>query len=1091
MNDQIIIRGKAEVKPLQEAPVKPTIIIGIGGSGGDILLRVRKRFYERYGSLSAFPIVSYLWLDTDATERDVGAGIFTEQISFAPSEKLMTTMPDTTRVTNDLNQYPHIKKWFYPGLTKLKTMTEGAGQIRAYSRLGFFEHYTEIRNAVANAGSVVRNIENIKAVHERHHLETNISDLQVFVVFSLAGGTGSGMFLDLAFLIKDIFRGTALTTVGFILMPGLFNPNEDRVFANGYAALKELEYYSYEHDFDVEWPDGQRREVPGPPFNYSYLIDRMNHASNVVDFASKNIIFNMVAENIFKDFTQGNFAGYKRGVRVNLDQYLVDQFAFRHLNERGESIIDQKFITRYSSFGMASITVPADRIEQACAYKLGAEVVDHWGRLTHSEFNAARLTELVLTDLLPGIQFFEGNLLVQGGTEQRRDIQNALLDDGRKQGQKLQNLIVSAIGQTVREARDKVHEQKGQSLAQYLRAGVERELAKLRNDKQDVQQWGDYSRAVYFNKEALVTASQTLLHREVAKLINEEHQSVGYAIALLRQVVHILRDENREYIPTLKRLIERSVKESEDARREFETLLAGVARHERRSNWDGRKGTILRYDILRFEELAVRYLGAVLLVQVRNAAVEACTRLINSIGAAETTEGGEAYTEGLIGELYQLGGKLKELKDRLEAKYEHFKKSSSDELSLMLFSPHDIDSNYLPKYLGMDERRTTAVQAIGDQILQELRTSVMDLPKVMKQRGGIDNVESQIRDLARKPFATLKKDFDVLDSLWKKYPDESEMEAQVRFIYNKAKFWLHGGNRPRSYSLSPERHKILVGVPQESADPAKISAFKRLLSSRITEPGDPALSIQELPDRSEIVFYSEVGGIPINWADPIPEQRQKYLAKQAEGEELHTDHNEIKFHDLIVLDDRERAELEAAHECFLLGVIFGEIRPERDASGRIRYVWSEQIGLVGRERTIPLGIEMRALAELISKKSTRDKLTTRIRDHIDQTRRDHHSLARFNALLGWYFEEVYPETIVQGTDGMELKEQSNICRALDKQIKDVQKFLESQNGNNPITSQEFIALSLKYRNEIDSYAPLLIDRKRSLKTNGSAPDTSL
>ncbi len=154
-------------------------------------------------------------------------------------------------------------------------------------------------------------------------------------------------------------------------------------------------------------------------------------------------------------------------------------------------------------------------------------------------------------------------------------------------------------------------------------------------------------------------------------------------------------------------------------------------------------------------------------------------------------------------------------------------------------------------------------------------------------------------------------------------------------------------------------------------------------------------------------------------------------------------------------------------------------------------MWSEQIGLVGRERTIPLGIEMRALAELISKKSTRDKLTTRIRDHIDQTRRDHHSLARFNALLGWYFEEVYPETIVQGTDGMELKEQSNICRALDKQIKDVQKFLESQNGNNPITSQEFIYLSLKYRNEIDSYAPLLIDRKRSLKTNGSAPDTSL
>src|SRR6267142_258137 len=173
MSDQIIIRGNVEAQAVQQAPVKPTIIIGIGGSGGDILLRIRKRFFEKYGSLAHFPIVSYLWLDTDATEKNIGAGVFTEQIAFSPSEKLMTVMPDTTKITNDLNQYPHVKKWFYPGLTKLKTMTEGAGQIRAYSRLGFFEHYTEIRNAVERAGTVVKNIENIKAVHERHHLETN------------------------------------------------------------------------------------------------------------------------------------------------------------------------------------------------------------------------------------------------------------------------------------------------------------------------------------------------------------------------------------------------------------------------------------------------------------------------------------------------------------------------------------------------------------------------------------------------------------------------------------------------------------------------------------------------------------------------------------------------------------------------------------------------------------------------------------------------------------------------------------------------------------------------------------------------------
>lgn len=1082
MSDQIIIRGQAEVKPLQEAPVKPTLIIGVGGSGGDILLRIRKRFFEKYGALSQFPIVSYLWLDTDATEKNIGAGIFTENISFAPSEKLMTTVADTTVYTNDLNQYPHIKQWFYPGLTKLKTMTEGAGQIRAYSRLGFFAHYAQIKNAITHASGVVRNIENVKLAREKHHIETNIADLQVFVVFSLAGGTGSGMFLDLAFLIKEIFRGNALTTVGCILMPGLFNPNEDRVFANGYAALKELEHYSYEHDFEVEWPDGVTRVIPGPPFNYTYLIDRVNHDGNTVDFATREIIFNMIAENIFKDFTQGDFAGYKRGVRINLDQYLVDQFAFRHLNESSESIIDQKFITRYSSFGLASITVPADRIEHACAYKLGADVVDHWGSLSNADFNASRLTELVLTEMLPAIHLFEGNLPVKGMIEQRHEIQSALLDDGRNEGQKIQNLVIQAVGELARETREGVHRQMGQSLAQYLRAGVERELAKLRHDQQDEQKWGDYARAVHFNRVHLIEKSKSELYKEIGRIVNEQHQSVGYAIALLRQLIIVLRDENREYIPTFQRLLDKNVKETEELRHQLEGLYADTARHELRGNWDGRKNTILRYDILRFEELAARFLNSVLLQQVRQAAIDVCIKMCAYIGAADMSESGEMYTEGMIGDLYKLGGQLRELKRKLEEKYDHFKKPSSNELSLMLYSPDDIENNYLPKYLGVGERRTQHIQSVGDQILQELRTSVMDLPKVMYQSGGMEAIETQIRDLARRPFANLRKDFDVMETLWKKYPDEAEMESQVRFIYKKAKFWLHGGSRPRSYVLAPERHKIIVGVPQNSSDPSKLASFKALLSKRIVEPGDPTLSIQEIPDRSEIVFYSEVGGIPINWADPVAEYRQKYLTKQGEGEELHTDCREIKFSDLVVLDDRERSELEESHDCFLLGIIFGEIRPEKDSNGRVRYVWSEQIGLVGKERAIPLGIEARAIAELISKKVTRTKLMSRNREHIDLIRKDVPLLARYNALLGWYFEEVYKEIPMLAMDGAEHREQSNMCRAVHKRIKEVEAFLGQHNGGATPT-REFVELSKKLRNDIDAFAPLLADGKRALKSD--------
>jgi hypothetical protein len=1093
MSDTIIIRGEAVIKALEKQDVRPTIIIGIGGSGGDILLRIRKRFFEKYGSLDNIPIVSYLWLDTDTTEKEVGAGKFAEQIRFKPNEKLMTIVEDTTRITNDLNQHPHVKKWFYPGLTKLKTMTEGAGQIRAYSRLGFFEHYETIKNALSQAQSRVLNTENERIVRERLHLTMDPeSRLQVFIVFSIAGGTGSGMFLDLAFLAKTAFPGTVPTTIGYLLMPGLFNQTEEKVFANGYAALKELEHYSYENDFQVEWANGEpARPIPGPPFTYTYLIDRMNQSNTTVDFSTREIVFNMIAENIFKDFAQGDFSAYKRGVRVNLDQYLVDKFAFRHLNERQESIIEQQFITRFSSFGMASITVPADRIEQACAYKLAAEVVDQWGSLSNSGFHAAGLTKDVTDKLLPAIHMKEGSVSVQGVMEQRHDLLNTLSDDGQGQGQKLQNQVRLSVSQTCREVNENVHKQKGQGLAQYLRAAVERETAKLRFDPQaDPQQWGDYSRAIHFNKkEKYVPDLKKALFGEVRRVINEQHQSVGYAVALLRQTVVVLRDELHEYLPAFEKQIDQSIKRVEEGRRRIEALLATIGRHELRSNWDGRKKTILRYDIQLFEEISAAYLNAIVSQQVYLAAKDTCEQVIDYIGVEYRREDGALHAdEGLIGQLYNLGKDLEDLKDDLESSSKHFRERSTNELSLMLYDPEDIEDVYLPQYLKTGEIKAQNIRKIGDQILLKLKTSVVDLPGLIREQGK-EKVLNQIRDMAREPFEKIKEEFDVLETLWKKYPKADMRELEVRAVFNRAKFWLNGGGAPRSYKLAPERQKILIGLPP-SADVRKLDEFKRMIKEKIQGSGGVEPSIQQVPDRSEIIFYSEVGGIPINWSNQIAELRMKYLRKQGEGDELHTDAEEVKFNDLVILNDQERAQLEEAHKCFLLGLIFGEIKPELDASGRIRYLWSERIGLANQFRSLSLGIEMRAIAELVSKEATRSKLLGRAAQHLNRIYResnDHDLLARFNALLQWYFREVYPENKIQGNDGGEYSERSNMCRAVTKQIEAIEKLISAQENANAGTVDKFIKLTDRYLADLDTISNRLVDNKRSLKLEAADP----
>src|SRR5918911_1492042 len=45
--------------------VSRSIIIGVGGTGHQILLDIRKRLLEKYGSLDKLPIVAFLLLDTD------------------------------------------------------------------------------------------------------------------------------------------------------------------------------------------------------------------------------------------------------------------------------------------------------------------------------------------------------------------------------------------------------------------------------------------------------------------------------------------------------------------------------------------------------------------------------------------------------------------------------------------------------------------------------------------------------------------------------------------------------------------------------------------------------------------------------------------------------------------------------------------------------------------------------------------------------------------------------------------------------------------------------------------------------------------
>ena len=151
-------------------------------------------------------------------------------------------------------------------------------------------------------------------------------------------------------------------------------------------ALLEWDYYNT-HEFRPNWSNGRRVSAIRPPlFNYCYLLDTPNAAHLKLGAGADDHkkMYETVAENVFKDFSQGPFAQAKRSARVNVGQFMGTPWSYPPRragtddSEEDNRTFRQKFNRHYQSFGLASISVPHDRIITACAHKLAADLILYW-----------------------------------------------------------------------------------------------------------------------------------------------------------------------------------------------------------------------------------------------------------------------------------------------------------------------------------------------------------------------------------------------------------------------------------------------------------------------------------------------------------------------------------------------------------------------------------------------------------------------------------------------------------------------------------------------------------------------------------------
>ncbi len=384
----------------QSRKINRTICIGLGGTGRDILMRIRRLIVDRYGDFKQLPVISFVHIDTDngtsnTTGLKTGNTYHGIDLRFSDAEKVAATMTRTEVdvLTKELSKrgsnydgspgaYSNIASWFPPQLLKnLKAIDEGAQAIRPVGRLAFFHNYRKIKVAIESAERKTRG-------HEAFMIRNNWSvdnKLNIFVVGSLCGGTGSGVFLDVAYCLRQMYGNDGAQIVGyFVISPELYGNAPDKN-ANAYAALKELNYYAtagttFKAEYDLQ--NLEFLEESRPPFEYIYLIS--NRTARDYKILEKSKLCNIIAHKITLDFA-GELAPFLNG---NRDNYL------RQMIQTDEH--PRPNVQRYLTFGLAEIYFPRDIAVQVSLNRIKIKLLDFW---LHGEGQSADPNNLLVSFL--------------------------------------------------------------------------------------------------------------------------------------------------------------------------------------------------------------------------------------------------------------------------------------------------------------------------------------------------------------------------------------------------------------------------------------------------------------------------------------------------------------------------------------------------------------------------------------------------------------------------------------------------------------------------------------------------------------------
>ncbi len=284
---------------------RPAIVIGLGGTGQWVLTFLKKELLEIGGGKMPEGVKLLAFDTTSRTTARAGQGSKRETkddiragaVELIEGKEFIPIGDNVSQLASEISSGKHSHLQWFPAksfLSKLPsaafTTKEGSGQIRQMGRISVFRDLSAM-----NKSEILSRLRS--AMEELKNKVSRDVQMEVIIVGSLAGGTGAGMLVDMALLVRaqaaKMVQNNFLVR-GFFVLPRAFTEGgigEGRdMLARSFATWRELDRFMIVSErFGLrqinyhETNQDLRIKLDRRAYDISYMVDPARQTANTLE----------------------------------------------------------------------------------------------------------------------------------------------------------------------------------------------------------------------------------------------------------------------------------------------------------------------------------------------------------------------------------------------------------------------------------------------------------------------------------------------------------------------------------------------------------------------------------------------------------------------------------------------------------------------------------------------------------------------------------------------------------------------------------------------------------------------------------------